>query len=209
MDNKELRKILLDSGIKLLENNLVQGTWGNSSVRIDENTMLVTPSGLDYLSLTEEDMVIVDINTLEWQGKHKPTSERGIHAGIYRERKDINAVIHTHPIFSSVMSVVRQTLPCYNEEMRRLFLGDVRVADYALPGTKGLTKATIKGIEGKNACFMANHGVVCAGKDMDHAFEIIKFLEESTKKYIEMKTLEKTKEKIFTEDLLNNYFINL
>lgn len=208
MDNIILGKILVDSGKKLLQNNLVQGTWGNSSVRIDENTMLVTPSGLDYLSLKEDDMVVVDINTMEWKGKHKPTSERGIHAAIYRERKDINAVIHTHPVYCSVMAVVRKSLPCFNEEMTRLFLGDVRVADYGLPGTSKLTKGTIKGMEGRNACFMANHGVVCAGKDMDEAFQIIKLLEESCKKYIEMKTLEITKEKEFSEDLLNNYFIN-
>ena len=121
MDNITLGKILVDSGIKLLENNLVQGTWGNSSVRIDENTMLVTPSGLDYLSLKEDDMAIVDINTMEWKGKHKPTSERGIHAAIYRERKEINAVIHTHPVYCSIMSVVRQSLPCFNEKMTKLF----------------------------------------------------------------------------------------
>lgn len=207
MENN-LRKILIDSGIRLLENNLVQGTWGNSSYRLDDHRMLISPSGLDYLSLKEEDMVIVDINTLEREGGLKPSSEKGVHAGVYQNRKDINAIIHTHPIYCSVLAATRKGLPCLNEEMKQLIGGDVKVANYGLPGTGKLSKMTIKGMEGRNACFMANHGVLCAGKDMEEAFQIIKFLEEACKTYIEQKTLELTGEKVFTEQLLDNYFLN-
>lgn len=208
MEEKALRKILIDSGIRLLENNLVQGTWGNSSYRLDDKRMLISPSGLDYLSLKEEDMVIVDINTLEKEEGLKPSSEKGVHAGVYRNRKDINAIIHTHPLYCSVLAATRKGLPCLNEQMEKLIGGDVKVAGYGLPGTSKLSKATIKGMEGRNACFMANHGVLCAGKDMEEAFQIIKFLEETCKQYIEQKTLELTGEKVFSEELLNNYFIN-
>ncbi len=203
----KLRKILIDSGLRLLENNLVQGTWGNSSYRIDENTMLISPSGLDYTCLTEEDMVVVDINTMEWTGKHKPSSEKGVHAGVYRDRKDINAIIHTHPTYCSVFAATRTVLPCLNDQMKELILGDVKVADYGLPSTNTLTKNTIKGMEGRNACFMANHGVMCAGTDMEHAFQIIKFLEQTCKEYIEAKTLELTGEKVFSDELIERYFL--
>lgn len=208
MEEKALRKILIDSGIQLLENNLVQGTWGNSSYRLDDDRMLISPSGLDYLSLKEEDMVIVNINTLEKEGGLKPSSEKGVHAGVYKSRKDINAIIHTHPIYCSVLAATRTGLPCLNEQMQKLIGGDVKVSSYGLPGTNKLSKETIKGMEGRNACFMANHGVLCAGKDMEEAFQIIKFLEETCKQYIEQKTLELTGEKVFSEELLNNYFIN-
>lgn len=207
MTEQELRVILRESGVKLLENNLVQGTWGNSSVRLDDKKMLVTPSGLDYVSLKEDDMAVVDIETLEWTGKLKPTSERGIHAGIYLSRPEIGAVIHTHPTYGSIFASARVTLPCFNEEMKRVFGGDVRVAGYGLPGMKKLRKNTIKGMEGRNACFMANHGVLCCGKTMDEAFEVIHLLEKSCREYIEMKVCEITGEKEYREELLNELFI--
>lgn len=209
MTEQELRKILKDSGVKLLENNLVQGTWGNSSVRIDEKYMFVTPSGLDYVTLKPEDMAKVEIETLEWTGSLKPTSERGIHAGVYRTRSEVGAVIHTHPTYGSIFAAARKGLPCVNEEMKALLGGDVRVADYGLPGTKKLREATIKAMEGRNACFMANHGVLCCGKTMDEAFEVIYMLEKSCREFIEERVKELTGETEFTEELLNNYYINM
>ena len=80
----ELRWLIKDAGVQMLAENLVQGTWGNISVRIDEKHMLCTPSGLDYVDLTVDDMSVVDIDTLEWVGSKKPTSERKIHAAILR-----------------------------------------------------------------------------------------------------------------------------
>ncbi len=207
MTEQELRVILKDSGVKLLENNLVQGTWGNSSVRLDDKTILVTPSGLDYVSLKPEDMAVVDIETLEWSGKYKATSERGIHAGVYKTRPEIGAVIHTHPTYGSIFASARVTLPCFKEEMKAIFGGDVRVADYGLPGTKKLRAATIKGMDGRNACFMANHGVLCCGKTMDDAFEVIYNLEKFCREYIETEVCKLTGAAEFSEELLNDLFI--
>ena len=98
----ELREKLVAYGNKLVDEGLVQGTWGNLSIRLDENYMLVTPSGLDYRRLTAADMVKVNLQTLEYEGSLKPTSEKGIHAGIYLRRPDIHAVIHTHSKYCSI-----------------------------------------------------------------------------------------------------------
>lgn len=209
MNEQELREILKNSGVKLLGNNLVQGTWGNSSVRLDDKFMLVTPSGLDYLSLKAEDMATVNIDTLEWTGSLKPTSERGIHAGVYRSRPDVGAVIHTHPTYGSIFASARKALPCESEEMKRLLGGDVRVAGYGLPGTKKLREATIAAMEGRNACFMANHGVLCCGRTMDEAFETIYLLEKSCREYIERAVVELTGATEYSEELLNDWFLSL
>lgn len=208
MTETELRKILKDSGVKLLENNLVQGTWGNSSIRIDEKYMFATPSGLDYLSLEEDDMAKVDIETLEWTGNKKPTSERGIHAAIYRSRPDVNAVIHSHPTYAGIFASARVPLPCDSEEMKAIFGGDeVRVAAYGLPGTKKLREGTVAAMESRNACFMANHGVLCCGKSMEEAFAVIDALEKSCREYIEKKVLEITGAKEYSEELLNDLYL--
>lgn len=191
----ELRKEIVEAGKKLLEKNLVQGTWGNISIRLDENTMLITPSGLDYLSLKPEDISKVDINTFFYQGK-KPSSEKGIHAAIYLDRKDINAVIHSHPINSSSFAAARMELPAINEFMQRFIKGSAKTSEYGLPGTRTLSKSTVKAMEGRNACFMANHGMLAIGKDIVETFETCKILEDSAKQFIENKANEINKEDI-------------
>lgn len=207
MTEANLRQILKDSGIKLLEKNLVQGTWGNSSIRLDENRMLVTPSGIDYVALKPEDMAIVDINTMEWTGNMKPTSEKGIHAAIYRERPEINAVIHTHPVYCSILASARVPLPVMSERMLHLIGGDVRVAGYGLPGTKKLKQNTVIGMKDRKAALMANHGVLCAGVDMDEAFEIMAVMEESSRLFIEKSTCAKTGNCDYSDELLHNYYL--
>lgn len=206
MEEKELRTIVKKSGIKLIEENLVQGTWGNSSVRLNESKMIVTPSGMDYERLTEDDLPIVDIQTLEWTGSHKPTSERKIHAAMYRERPEVGAVIHSHPTYCSILASVGQELPVINEDMQRLIGGNVKVGSYGLPGTKKLTQGTIDAMKDRNACFMANHGVMCVGRDMEEAFETIRVLESACLDYIKQKTLEVTGAKEFSEQLIFDYF---
>ena len=108
----ELRQLIKDAGVQMLAENLVQGTWGNISVRIDEKHMLCTPSGLDYVDLTVDDMSVVDIDTLEWVGSKKPTSERKIHAAILRDRPEINVVL-SRPLEEATEHLYRERLLGY------------------------------------------------------------------------------------------------
>ncbi|MDR3292588.1 MAG: class II aldolase/adducin family protein [Clostridiales bacterium] len=193
MDSLEqaLRQKLTEYGIKLVKENLVQGTWGNISVRLDEKRMIVTPSGRDYLNLTPSDMVVVNIETLEYEGELKPTSERKLHAAIYRMRPEIGAVIHTHSEYCSVAASARielkaSDLPKDAEKELKSAIGEtVRTAVYGLPGTKKLTKETVKALENRNGCYMAAHGAVAMGADIEAAFYACKTLELTTKQYIE------------------------
>ena len=204
-----LRQVIKDSGVNLLKENLVQGTWGNTAVRLDEDHMLVTPTGLDYIALTPEDMPAVQISDPSiWSDGKKPTSERKIHAAIMAARPEIGATIHSHPIYCSILASARIELPVMSEEMQKLVGGSARVGAYGLPGTKTLKKGTVAAMDKRNACFMANHGVFCAGKDMEEAFEIIRVMERSCKEYIAQKTLEATGQKTYSDELLFDYFVN-
>ena len=183
-----LRQMLVDYGKKLVAEDLVQGTWGNLSVRLDETHMLVTPSGIDYMSLSAGDMVKVDINTLEYEGNLKPTSEKGLHAKIYRDRPEISGVIHTHSKYCSVFAAAHKNLPVLDpnyvdgdpdafkvigtDKSADLigFLDPVRLAKYALPGTKGLIKNTAEAISGNYGAIMSNHGMIACGKDLPETF---------------------------------------
>lgn len=137
---KELRQMVKDAGVRMLEENLVQGTWGNISIRLDEKHALVTPSGLDYVVMTPDDLPVVDIETLEWTGPRKPTSERKIHAAILRARPEINVVLHSHPTWGATFASTHLSLPAFNDKMKKYLLGDVRCAKYGLAGTKNLRK---------------------------------------------------------------------
>ena len=204
----ELREVIKKSGVDLLAENLVQGTWGNTAARLDEDHMLVTPTGLDYISLTPEDMPAVQISDPSiWAFGKKPTSERKIHAAIMQARPEINATIHSHPIFCSILASSRIELPVMSEEMQKLVGGTCKVGIYALPGTKKLKNGTVEAMQGRNACFMANHGVFCAGKDMDEAFDIIRVMEKSCYEYIQQCTLKATGKTEYSDDLLFDYFV--
>ncbi len=183
----ELRCKIVDAGIRLLNSNLVQGTWGNISIRLDDQHMLITPSGLDYLSLKPADIVKVNINTMEYEGKLKPSGEKDIHAMLLKSRKDINVIMHSHPNECSAFAVSRKELPVDNADMEKYVKGSARVSKYALPSTMGLAKATVEAMQGRNACFMANHGMLAVGVDVEDTFECCRIMEHSAGEYIDNK----------------------
>ncbi len=210
MTEAEIRQAVKDAGVKLLESNLVQGTWGNISIRLDDKYMVVTPSGMDYIRMRPEDTVVVDINTLEYTSDVKPTSEKKIHAAIYRDRPEIGAVIHSHPLWSSAVAAARIEMPVTDERHRRLIGDSVRPGAYGLPGTKKLTEGAVEAMKGRNACFLANHGIIACAPTIDEAFEVCKAMEECSKNYIEsFVKKELNKDKVSVEDIFTVFYKKL
>ena len=207
MTEQEKRELIIATGIRMLEENLVQGTWGNISMRIDENHMLCTPSGLDYKDLTPEDIPVVDINTLEWTGGKKPTSEKKLHAAIYKERPNMTAVLHSHPLNCSVIACAKETVPVINDEMRDLIGGSIKTAEYGIPGTKAMAENTMIALKDKNGALLAHHGAVSCGEDMEKAFNTLKCMENSSRDYIVHSAMEELGEKEETKDVTKRLFL--
>lgn len=182
----EEKKIAADikaAGVRLLEENLVQGTWGNIAVRLNDKEMMATPSGLDYVMLKPEQMAIVNMETMEWKGSNKPTSEKGVHAKLLLAHPESNATVHTHPFYGSILAAMRKPLPV--PEKYRDILGDVvPVSKFGPSGTGMLVKNTAEAIGNSPCCFMASHGVVVRGKDLEEAFVICRALEDACKDYL-------------------------
>lgn len=191
MDAETARRLVCDTGRRLRDSCLVLGTWGNVSCRIDEYRMAITPSGMDYESLTPEQIPIVDFRSdeLTWEGSHEPSAERKLHAAIYRERKDVNAIVHVHSPYASTVAAARREVPPILDDMVQVIGPSVRVAEYALPATKKIVKTTLRALKGRNAALMANHGAVCLGRDMEEAFTCALVLERSCKSFIEAEFL--------------------
>ena len=182
----ECREMLVVYGQRLLASGLVQGNWGNLSVRLNEDQMLVTPSGLDYERVKPEDMVVVSIRNLHYDRfGNRPTSEKGLHAGIYRHRPDVGAVIHTHSTYCSVFAAARMPLEVENPRMAEEVGDIIRIADYARPGTNALSRNTIRALGRAKGCIMAHHGMICCGVDLKQTFHICSTIEEAAEQYIE------------------------
>lgn len=190
MENiNDKKKQVIEAGLRLLEEGLVARTWGNVSVRVDENNMLITPSGRKYEEITPDDIVLVNIQTSKYEGTIKPSSEHKLHSEIYRTRSEINAVIHTHQMNASTCAAARREVPPILDDMAQIIGTSVRVAPYALPSTRKIVKGTVKALKGRMAALMANHGAVCLGRDIEEAFVVCQVLEKACKAFIEAEFL--------------------
>ncbi len=180
----EIKARVAETGRMLLEKKLVARTWGNISERIDSDTFAISPSGLDYLHTEPEDVAIVKLADMTWEGRRKPSSEKGIHAAAYRTFPDVNFVIHTHQNFASALGLggfIQDRMTAEQKER----LGNVYTAGYGLPGTKKLAGNVTAAYElGAKVVFMEHHGVVICGKSRDDAFEMANLLEEACKAQI-------------------------
>ncbi len=177
----EIRARVAETGRMLLEKKLVARTWGNISERIDEERFAISPSGLDYLHTEPEDVAIVKLEDMTWEGRRKPSSEKGIHAAAYRIFPDVNFVIHTHQNFASALGLGGFSNDRMTPEQKEK-LGEVYTAGYGLPGTKKLAGNVTAAYElGARVVFMEHHGVVICGRSRDEAFEMANILEEACK----------------------------
>jgi len=189
MTEKEARIAVRDAGKKLLAEGLVARTWGNVSVRLNETDMIITPSGRPYEELQPEDMVRVSYLTHKYEGSVKPSSEYKLHTAIYKTRKDVNSVIHTHQMNASTVATARREIPPILDDQAQILGPSVKVAPYALPNTKKIVKGCIKALKGRNAALMANHGAVCIGRDIDEVFVCCQVLEKTARAFIEAEFL--------------------
>ena len=180
MDILEAKKQVILAGKQLVKEGLIQRTWGNVSCRVSDTQFAITPSGRDYLSLTPEDIVIVSISDLGYEGDVKPSSEKGIHAKCYQLRENVNFVIHTHQTYASLVGLSGMDVNTLPAESAAI-LGDcIPLAAYGLPGTKklrsGVVDALLRAPEAK-ACLMLHHGALCVGESMEEAFRVANELE--------------------------------
>lgn len=179
------RAFLVESGKRMLHSGLTVETWGNISIRDPETGLVyLTPSAMPYDTLTDEDIVVMRTDGTLVEGYRKPTVEAGMHLGILGTRPEINAVIHTHPIYSQVFAVLRQPIPPVIDEAAQTLGGTVYPAEYALPGTPELAQNAMKALGDKGyACLLSNHGAVCIGRDMEQAFKVCSVLEMTARIY--------------------------
>lgn len=188
MENKikyELKSSIIKVSLDVFERGLTVGTWGNISV-IDRscNLIYITPSGMDYGKITENDIVVLDLEEKIVEGARKPSVETPMHVAVYKARQDVNSVIHYHPVYSTVLSITNTEIPGISEDFVQIVGDKVICSKYALPSTRELALNVVKGLGKRNAVLMPNHGALCTGKDIEDAFKVCTVLEKTAKIFI-------------------------
>lgn len=202
-------KLLVDAGRLLLKKKLVARTWGNVSVRVDDLHFCITPTGAYYESIEPEDIVRVDLQTLQTWGKRKPSSELLLHAKIYQHFPKLSFILHTHQKWASLLALFCYSKRgCIRVEGRdsHLLASVLPSAEYAEAGTEKIAQNLLDAIvacseelssasfgketsladgESKSGiAFMAHHGVVIFAQDIEEAFNLAQEVEDYAKSFV-------------------------
>ena len=190
MDNNEraLRQDIIDQCRRMNAIGLNQGTSGNISARFGER-LLITPSSVPYDEMTVDMLASIVIdgdgpdNDHDWEGPLRPSSEWRFHLDLARARPDLGAIVHTHAIYCTTLAITRRPIPAVHYMIAGFGGMDIRCADYATFGTEALSKAVLVAMEGRNACLMANHGMLAAGPNLARAMWLAVELETLARQY--------------------------
>ena len=179
---------------RLYERGLVAGPDGNVSVRLDEESILVTPSGLSKVDVTLDDLVIVNLDGKVLDGRRSPSSELAMHLRIYRRRDDVRAVVHAHPPTATGFAVAGESFmaPVLPEVI--LQMGAVPLVPYAIPGTEELPDAMEPFLAAHNAFLLANHGATTVGQTLVAAHQRMESLEHAARILLAARTVGRVNE---------------
>ena len=186
----QLASHLVNASLRLLQMGLNHGATGNCSCR-DGDGYLITPSGVNTQDLSEEKIVRMDFlgNITENTFNLEPSSEWRFHQDIMTQRKDAGAIIHTHSVYASTVSLFNKELPPFHYMIAVAGGDSVRCAPYAMFGTQDLSNNIITALKNRKACLIANHGLVTIGKDLSEALHIAEEIEHLCHLYIEAKKI--------------------
>lgn len=181
MDDSERRR-LIDAAVEMNRSGINQGTAGNLSVR-SEDGMLITPSGMAYAALEPGDIVFLD-GSGNPQGRRLPSSEWRIHHDIYAARPDAGAILHAHPVACTALACMHKPIPAFHYMVAVAGGREIACAPYATFGTQQLSNHVLEALQGRKACLMANHGLVCLAENLDKAMALAIEVEQLARTYL-------------------------
>ncbi|MBG0783663.1 MAG: class II aldolase/adducin family protein [Anaerolineaceae bacterium] len=180
------KRSLVETAQELTAEGLLMATGGNLSMRAKDHTAFaITPSDRNYLEMKPEDICIMDAEAGQIEGALKPSVESKMHAAIYNERQDVNAIIHTHQALASALTLIKAPIPALFDEQVRFLGRRVEIIPYAPSGTGMLVKQVAKHVRNhNNAYLLQNHGALIFGDSMERAIENAQVLEKCAKAYL-------------------------
>lgn len=187
---------------RLYSRNLTTCSGGNISFKINDDTILITPSQLDKGRLQAKQIGLVNIKGENLTPEFKLSIETSMHLEIYKKRPDVKAIIHAHPALATSFSVMNKIVNTNLTGEARFILGHVLLAPYAMMGTKKLAEIVSETLLKTDVALMQNHGVICVADNLLKAFNKIEVLEAAAKIEIITEIL-KNKNEISENDLID------
>lgn len=184
MESYEVRKKIQETALQAYQEQLVAGTSGNVSC-FDHATgiMAITPTNMNYAIMKPEDVVLMKLDGTVLEEGHKPSSEWRMHAGVYAEREDVSAIIHTHSPYATSFAVTHESIPVILVEMMPFLGGDIPLSQFGMPGTDELAINANKVLKNRNSCLLMNHGVLVIGRDLDQVYVRAQYVEDAARIY--------------------------
>jgi len=166
----QLREEIVEIGKLIYQKGWVAANDGNITIRLGDDRLLCTPTGVSKGMMKPEDMIICDMQGNKLEGNRERTSEIAMHLTIYNLRPDIRSVVHAHPPTATGFAAAGRALNLALLPEVVICLGSIPLAEYGLPGTPALTEGMLPYIPKYDALLMGNHGCVCYGTDVLNAF---------------------------------------
>jgi len=168
MGEANLREAVVAACRELARRELTHGRSGNLSVRHGEQRFLVTPTGAAFGAVEPDDIALMDLEG-RWFGRRLPSSEWRFHRDIYKARPDVGAIVHTHSPNATALACTGKGIPAFHYMIAVAGGSDIRCAPYFTFGTQELSEAAVAALEGRKACFLANHGCIAVGPNLPSA----------------------------------------
>lgn len=177
---------IVETAQSLVQKGYLMATGGNLSLRIvGQDAFAITPSNYDYMKMNPEDVCILDFGLNPLEGELKPSVESGMHGAIYQVRGDVNAIVHTHQVYASALTLIKAPIPALFDEQTRFLGRSVEIIPYAPSGTGMLRDTVAKHVRSHNNAFMMqNHGALIFGHDMERAVHNVEILEKCSLAYL-------------------------
>jgi L-ribulose-5-phosphate 4-epimerase len=184
MNYENERCQIINAALELKANRLISLAGGNVSMRTEDNKILVTPSAMAYETMQPEDICLADIEGNKLEGIYRPSSDLAALAYIYRQRPDINAIIHTHQPYATAVGFVTDYFePCLVTQIDAN-RGGVHVAPFTVSSDIGMGILTVEHIGSSYAVILKGHGVIAVGPDMECCLTSAVYLEEASITYL-------------------------
>ncbi len=173
----EAKSAILEVGRRMYAKNFVASNDGNISAKVSDDTIWCTPTGVSKGYMTDDMLVLMDLDGNVLSGNGKPSSEVKMHLRVYQENPEVGAVVHAHPPASTSYAIAGLPLNHAILTEAVMGIGEIPIAPYAMPGTEEVPDSITPYINTHNGCLLANHGAITWGKDVMEAWMRMESLE--------------------------------
>ena len=180
-DEQSKRQAIIDACRRMNQLGINQGTSGNISVRHGKG-LLITPTRVPYEKMTPEQIVFMDMNG-SFDRAQKPSSEWRFHLDILRTRREIDAVVHAHPTYATILAIMGREIPPVHYMIAAAGGDTIRCAPYATFGTPELSEHALEALEGRLACLLDHHGMIAIGPSLERALWLAVEVETLARQY--------------------------